>query len=75
MPTCIDKRLIADEVLGIQRRHRKGVGQIVKGKGKAFSSSSTILSRSQSQVEQQCCIDERFDVQEREIEALKALMA
>ena len=43
-PAYIDERLIANEILGVRRRHCKGVGQIVKRKGKASSSSSTFSS-------------------------------
>ena len=50
-PAYIDERLIADEVLRVRRRHRKGVGWIVKGKGNASSNSLTFSSRSQSQAE------------------------
>ena len=45
-PAYIDERLIADEVLGVRRGHRTGVGRIMKGKGKASSSSSTVSSGS-----------------------------
>ena len=74
MPTCINERLIIDEVLGVRRGHCKGMGWIVKGKGKVSYSSSTFLSGSQSQVEQQCRINERFDAQQSEIKALIAQM-
>ena len=73
--TCIDESLIADEVLGVQQGQCKGMGQIVKRKGKASCSSLTFSSRLQSQAEQQRRIDERFDAQQREIEALKTLIA
>ena len=51
-PTTIDEKVIADEVLRVQRGHYKGVGCIVKGKRKALDTSySTIASGSeQSQV-------------------------
>ena len=43
-PAPTDERLIADEILGVRRGHRKGVGRIVKGKGKASVTSYLILS-------------------------------
>ena len=49
---CIDERLITYEVLGVRPGHCKGVGQIVKGKGKASTSSSIFSSGSQSQAKQ-----------------------
>ncbi|PON87075.1 hypothetical protein TorRG33x02_171880 [Trema orientale] len=41
IPPRIDKTLIADEVLGVKRRYRKGVGPKLKG---AASISSTAAS-------------------------------
>ena len=75
MSTCIDERLIIDEVLRIRRGHCKGVGWIVKENGKVSSYSATLSSRSQSKAKQQRRIDERFEAQQREIEALKSLIA
>ena len=37
--TAIDERVIADDVLGVRRGHRKGVERIVKGKKKAPDTS------------------------------------
>ena len=74
-PTDIDERLIADEVLGVRRGHYKGTRQIVKGKEKVSSSSSTFSSGLQSQAEQQHRFKERLDTQQREIDTLKALIA
>ena len=70
MPAAIDERLIiADKVLGVRLGYPKGVGRIVKGKGKAsFSSYSTLSSRSQSQAEQQRRFDERLGAQQRVID-------
>ena len=50
--TTIDKQVIADEVLGVRRGHRKDVRRIIKGKRKALDTSySTFASRlEQSQV-------------------------
>ena len=75
MLACVNERLIADEVLGIRLGHHKVLGQIVKGKKKASTSSSTFSFWSQSQAEQQNRIDERFEAQQCKIEALKALIA
>ena len=62
-------------MLGVRQGHRKGMGWIMKGKGKVSTISSTFSSGLQSQAKQQCCIDERFEAQQREIKALKALIA
>ena len=43
-PTIIDERLITDEVLGVRRGHCKGVGRIVKRKGRASSTPYLTLS-------------------------------
>ena len=72
---CISERLIADEVLGVRRRYRKGVGRSVKGKWKSSTSSLTFSFGSQSQAEQQRCINERFEAQQRKIETCKVLIA
>ena len=74
---AIDKRLIADEVLGVRRGHRKGLGRIVKGKGKTSSTSYlTLSSRSQSQAaEQQRRFNKRLNAQQHEIDTLKAVIA
>ena len=50
-PTTIDERLITNEILGVRRGHRKSMGRIVKGRGKASSTAySTLSSESQSEV-------------------------
>ena len=46
----------------------------MKGKRKASTSSLTFSSRSQSQAAQQRRVDKRFEDQQCEIEALKALI-
>ena len=38
-PAAIHERLIADEVLGVQSGHHKGIRRIVKGKGNASATS------------------------------------
>ena len=47
----------------------------MKGKGKASTNTAIFSLVSQSQTDHQCRIDERFDVQQREIKTLKALIA
>ena len=61
-------------MFGVQQGHCKGIKRSVKGKDKASSSSLTFSSRLQSQAEQQRRIDERFEAQQCEIEARKALI-
>ena len=39
VPAAIDERLISDKVLGVQQRHLKGNGHIVKGKRKVSETS------------------------------------
>ena len=50
-PVAIDERVITDQVLGVRRGHRKGVGHITKGRRKVSdtpSSSAAIGSSEQS---------------------------
>ena len=39
--TAINERVIADQVLGVWREHRKGVGRIIKGRRKASDTPSS----------------------------------
>ena len=40
-PAAIDERVIADQVLGVRRGHRIGVGNIIKGRRKTLHTSSS----------------------------------
>ena len=59
MLAAIDERVIANQVLGVWRGHRKGVGRIIKGKRKAPDTSYSIIafgsSEQTSQVTENHC--------------------
>ena len=78
-PAVIDERVITDQVLGVQRRQRKVVGCIIKGRRKApdtLSSSATIgFSEQSGQVaEKHRLLREQVYAQERELKALKVFI-
>ena len=65
-PAAIDERVIADQVLGVRRGYRKGVGRIIKGRRKAsdISCSSVaagLLEQSSQAVEDHRLLRERID--------------
>ena len=67
--------VIADQVLGIRREHRKDVGCIIKGKRKALDTSySTVttglLEQSSQVAEDHRLLCERVDAQQRDNKAL-----
>ena len=78
-PAAIDERVIAAQVLGVQRGHRKGVECIIKGRTKASDTScslvTTELSKQSTQAtEEHRLLRERVDAQQRELDVLKAFI-
>ena len=70
---------IVDQVLGVQRRRRKGVGCIIKAKRKApdTSCSTTVtglLEQSSQVAEDHRLLRERVDTQQPELDALKVFV-
>ena len=79
-PAAIDERVIAEQVLGVQRGHRKGVGRIINGRRKALDtpSSSVVTGLSEQQsaqvAEEHRQLREQVYTQQRELEALRAFI-
>ena len=73
-PTIIDEWIIADQVLGVRRGHRKGVGRIIKGRRNVpntpYSSVVTGLSnRSAQAAEEHRLLREQVYTQQHELVA------